>query len=82
MTDNPPRAVGHPIGRFVDACLNAAGKLALVFLLLAVVMPEMQGASPRTVLAVSLAVGTLQAAVMWALKARLRARWPAIDSLS
>ena len=82
MTDHPPRAMGHPIGQFVEACMNSAGRLALVFLFVAVMIPEMERAPAGTVLAITLAVGTLQAAVIWAVKARLRARWPAVDSLS
>ena len=82
MIDHPPRPTGHPIGRFVDACLNSAGRLALVYLFVAVMVPELQRAPAGTVLAITLAVGSLQAAVCWAVKARLRARWPAVDSLS
>jgi hypothetical protein len=82
MTEVPPRATSRRVTTFVRESQYAAGTLALALLFLGVVMPEWQQASPRVVLPMVLALGMLQTAVFWAVKAKLRSRWPSIDALS
>ena len=81
MHDVAPRATSRPLGRFISGSLRAAGMLALVLLMVEVVIQAPFAAPPGRLLAIVLGVGTAQTALVWVLKSKLRARWPAIDAL-
>ena len=74
MTDIPPRATSHPLGRFVYESLRSAGMLALVLLMVEVLMHVPFAAPPGRLLAIVLGVGTANTALLWAVKAKLHCR--------
>lgn len=82
MTDTASCATGNRLGQFVDESLRAAAMLALLFLVLEALVPGMSLASAPRLLAIAAGLGIAKTAVIWALKARLRTRWPAVDSLT
>jgi hypothetical protein len=74
LIDVPPRATSHPLGRFVNESLRSAGMLALVLLIVEVLMQVPFAAPPGRLLAIVLAVGIANTALLWVVKAKLRTR--------